>query len=429
MESQEKQRTSFAEVLRNRNFLALWLGQVISQIGDSFTFLALLITVNRLTGSTASMGVMMISLTLPQLVFSFLAGVLVDRMDRKKIMIVSDLLRAILVLAFLSVRSAEQVYVFYIVGFLVSTVSVFFWPAKTAMIPRIVEGEAKLLSANALSQTIRVAAMLIGPALAGFVIASLGASVAFVVDSVTFLASAFAIMTITTGGQTRDEERVGVGMIWRRFSEGVTYMLHDGTVLGIIVTLLVALLGVGAIEVLFVPYLQGEFGIGPEGLGFVQTAQGLGMLLGSVVIGNLASRFRLTRIVALCIAALGLAVAACGLVSQFVFILIGLFVAGLALAPLNAALNTLMQITVPDEKLGRVGSVVDTTMTLSYLISMSGAAFLADAFGMRAVFVASGIITTLSVLPALTMMQEPQATGREALDARPIPSRERIAGA
>jgi len=185
MEAGQQQRASFVDVLRNRDFLALWLGQVISQIGDSFTFLALLITVNQLTGSTASMGLMMISLTLPQLLFSFLAGVIVDHVDRKKIMILSDLLRAVLVLAFLTVRSADQVYIFYIVGFLVSAVSVFFWPAKTAMIPRIVEGEAKLLSANALSQTSRVAAMLTGPALAGFLIAWLGTSVAFMVDSVT----------------------------------------------------------------------------------------------------------------------------------------------------------------------------------------------------------------------------------------------------
>jgi len=410
MEAGQQQRASFVDVLRNRDFLGLWLGQVISQTGDSFTFLALLITVNQLTGSTASMGLMMISLTLPQLLFSFLAGVIVDRVDRKKIMILSDLLRAVLVLAFLTVRSADQVYIFYIVGFLVSTVSVFFWPAKTAMIPRIVEGEAKLLSANALSQTSRVAAMLIGPALAGFLIAWLGTSVAFMVDSVTYLASAIAIMTITTRGETMDQERIGIKMMWQRFTEGFSYMLHNGTVSGIIVTLLVALLGVGAIEVLFVPYLQGEFGAGPEGLGFVQTAQGVGMLVGSVLIGNMASRFRLTRIVAWTIALLGVSVAACGLVSQFAFILIALFFAGLALAPLNAALSTLMQVTVPDDKLGRVGSVVDTSMTLSYLISMSGAAFLADAFGMRTIFVASGIITTLAVIPALIMMKEPETT-------------------
>jgi DHA3 family macrolide efflux protein-like MFS transporter len=409
MGSERSERASFADVLRNRNFLALWLGQVISQIGDSFTFLALLIMVNRLTGSTVSMGMMMISLTLPQLVFSFLAGVIVDRFDRKKIMIFSDLLRGLLVLVFLTVRSAEQIYVFYIVGFLVSAVSVFFWPARTAMIPRIVDGETKLLSANALSQTIRVAAMLIGPALAGFLIAWAGTSVAFVVDSLTYLVSAIAIMTIATGGETIDQERIGVRMIWRRFAEGFSYMLRHSTVLGIIVTGMVALLGIGAIEVLFVPYLQGEFGVGPEGLGFTQTAQGIGMLLGSVLVGNLAARFRLTRVIAWSVALLGVAVAICGLVNHFILILSALFIAGLSLAPLNAALSTLMQTTVPDEKLGRVGSVVDTSITLSYLMSMGGAAFLADTFGMRTVFVVSGIVTALSILPALTMMSEPES--------------------
>jgi MFS family permease len=407
---------SFADVLRNRNFLALWLGQVISQIGDSFTFLALLITVNRLTGSTVAMGMMMISLTLPQLVFSFLAGVVVDRVNRKHVMIFSDLLRGLLVLAFLTVRSAEQVYVFYVVGFLLSSVSVFFAPAKTAMIPRIVEGEDKLLSANALSQTIRVVALLMGPALAGFLIAWAGTAVAFIVDSLSYFISAIAIVTITTSGQTMDEEQIGPRMLGHRLAEGISYTLHNKTVLGIIVTLLVALLGVGAIEVLFVPYLQGEFGAGPQGLGFVQTAQGVGMLVGSALVGNLAARFRLTRIIASSITLLGAALAACGLASQFALILMATFVVGLGLAPLNAALSTLVQVAVPDEKLGRVASVADTTMTLSYLISMGGAAFLADAFGIRTVFVGAGIITALAVLPALTMMKEPETGALGAPD-------------
>ena len=410
-------RASFADVLRNRNFLALWLGQVISQIGDSFTFLALLITVNRLTGSTVAMGMMMISLTLPQLVFSFLAGVVVDRVNRKHVMIISDLLRGLLVLAFLTVRSAEQVYVFYVVGFLLSSVSVFFAPAKTAMIPRIVEGEDKLLSANALSQTIRVVALLIGPALAGFLIAWAGAAVAFIVDSLTYFISAVAIVTITTSGQTVDEEQISVRMLGHRLAEGISYTLHNKTVLGIIVTLLVALLGVGAIEVLFVPYLQREFGVGPEGLGFVQTTQGVGMLVGSLLVGNLAERFRLTRIIACSVALLGSTVALCGVVSQFLLIPLATFGAGLGLAPLNAALSTLIQRTVPNEKLGRVSSVVETTMTLSYLLSMGGAAFLADALGIRAVFIGAGMVTALAVLPALTIMTEPKSGSPHAPDA------------
>jgi DHA3 family macrolide efflux protein-like MFS transporter len=427
MQGHNSERVSFIDVLRNKDFLALWLGQIISQIGDSFTFLALLITVNRLTGSTVAMGIMMISLTLPQLLFSFLAGVIVDRVDRKQVLIISDVLRGVLVLAFLTVRTAEQVYIFYIVGFLLSSVSVFFSPAKTAMIPRIVEGERNLLSANALSQTIRVVALIIGPALAGFAIAWLGATAAFIVDSVTYFASALAILSIRTSGKTADESKVGAAMVWRRVVEGFSYTLHNSTILGIIVTLLVGFLGVGAIEVLFVPYLQGEFGSGAEGVGFVQTAQGLGMLVGSVIVGNLAARFRLTRIIAWSIALLGVAIAACGLASGFVVIPLTTFVAGLSLAPLNASLSTLVQVTVPDEKLGRVGSVIDTTVTVSYLISMSAAAFLADAFGIRTVFVGAGIVTALSIIPALTMMKEPTTSSLRAPESMSQRSTEQLA--
>jgi DHA3 family macrolide efflux protein-like MFS transporter len=429
MQGNGSEKASFADVLRNRNFLALWLGQIISQIGDSFTYLALLITVNRLTGSTVAMGKMMISLTLPPLLLSFVAGSIVDRVDRKHLMIVSDLLRALLVLAFLAVRSAEQVYIFYIVGFLVSSVSLFFSPAKTAMMPRIVESEDRLLTANALSQTVRVVALLIGPALAGFVIGWFGPGVAFVVDSLTFLASAIAILTISTSGSTTDKERVSPTMLWHRLVEGFSYTIRHSTVLGIIITLLVAFLGIGAIEVLFVPYLQAEFGAGPEALGLVQTTQGVGMLVGSVLVGNLAARFRLTRIIAWSIALLGAGVAACGLISQFVLIPVATFVAGLALGPINAALSTLMQVTVPNDKLGRVGSVVNSTTTVSYLISMGGAAFLADALGIRTVFIVAGIITALSVLPALTMMKEPQTrTPGQPAVGRPHPAEYPVEG-
>lgn len=424
MEAASPTRAPFSEVLSNRDFLALWLGQVISQIGDSFTYLALLITVNRLTGSTVAMGFMVISLSLPQLIFSFLAGVVVDRVDRKRVMVVSDLLRGLLVLAFITVRTPEQVYIFYVVGFLLSSAGAFFSPAKTAMIPRIVQGEERLLSANALSQTIRVVALLFGPAMAGFAIAWLGTAPAFVVDSLTYIVSGIAILTISTDGRNVVERRTSLRTIWDQLAEGVSYTVHNNTILGIIVTLMVALLGVGAIEVLFVPYLQGEFGAGSEGLGIVQTAQGIGMLVGSALVGNLAARFRLTRIIAWSVALLGITIACAGLVNQFALIAMVMFVAGLSLAPLNAALSTLMQITVPDDKLGRVSSVVDTTGTVSYLISMSGAAFLAEAMGIRTVFVAAGAITALSLLPALTIMKEPEESALTVSQRDAYPSAE-----
>ncbi len=418
MEESRPTRAPFRDVLRNRDFLALWVGQVISQIGDSFTYLALLITVNRLTGSTMAMGAMVISLSLPPLVFSFLAGVVVDRVDRKKVMVLSDLLRGLLVLAFLTVRSADQIYVFYVVGFLMSSVSVFFSPAKTAMIPRIIQGDDKLLSANALSQTVRVVALLLGPALAGFAIAWVGTGPAFLVDSISYVLSGTAILAIRTDGRNADQERTSLHVLRDRLAEGLSYTAHNSTILGIVVTLLVALLGVGAIEVLFVPFLQGQFGAGPEALGFVQTTQGIGMLLGSALIGSLAARFRLTRIIAWSVALLGAAIAVCGTLNHYALVPLATLVVGLSLAPLNAALSTLMQVAVPDAKLGRVSSVVDTTGTVSYLISMGSAAVLADVIGIRTVFIAAGVITALSVLPALTMMKEPESTAHPAPGAR-----------
>jgi DHA3 family macrolide efflux protein-like MFS transporter len=146
--------------------------------------------------------------------------------------------------------------------------------------------------------------------------------------------------------------------------------------------------------------------------------------LGSALIGNLAARFRLTRIIAWSVALLGLAIAGAGLASQFALIAIAMFVAGLSLAPLNAALSTLMQVTVPDDKLGRVSSVIDTIGTVSYLISMSGAAFLAEAMGIRTVFVAAGVITALSLVPALTMMKEPEESAQPVSQRDTHPSAE-----
>ena len=101
------------DLLRLPDYRRLWLGQVISDFGDSLTNLALLMLVNRLTGSTAAMATMAIALAIPQVTFGLLAGVYVDRYDRRRIMLLSDLLRALLVLGFATVHSADQLWLLY----------------------------------------------------------------------------------------------------------------------------------------------------------------------------------------------------------------------------------------------------------------------------------------------------------------------------
>ena len=136
-----QQNVGVRAVLAIPDFRRLWLGQAISQIGDGLTSLALLIMINRLSGSTTALATMMIVIAVPQLVFGLISGVFVDRWDRKKIMIVSDLLRGALVLGFVLVRRPEDFWIFYVLGFLQAAVGTLFDPAKSAAIPNIVAPE------------------------------------------------------------------------------------------------------------------------------------------------------------------------------------------------------------------------------------------------------------------------------------------------
>jgi len=125
-------KVAYRRLFANKNFTALWLGQMISFVGDYFYWLAVPIMVERLTGSALMVGLSVITTALPMLFLGPVAGVFVDRWDRKRTMIAADVLRALLVLPCLLVRTPDQVWIYYVVGFLMSCVSRFFFPAQNA---------------------------------------------------------------------------------------------------------------------------------------------------------------------------------------------------------------------------------------------------------------------------------------------------------
>jgi MFS family permease len=138
MQQMQSKKVGYGRLLRNRSFVALWVGQTVSFVGDYFQWLAIPIMVERLTGSALMVGLSVISNALPMLLLGPVAGVFVDRWDRKRTMIVADLLRGFLVLLCLLVQRPEQVWIYYVVGFLMSCVSRFFFPAQNAVLPLIV---------------------------------------------------------------------------------------------------------------------------------------------------------------------------------------------------------------------------------------------------------------------------------------------------
>ncbi len=414
---QEKQnggssRTAYGRLFRNRHFVALWLGQTISFIGDYFYMLAVPIMVERLTGSTMMVGLSVISNALPMLLLGPVAGVFVDRWDRKRVMVVSDLLRGALVLLFLTVRTADQVWVYYLVGFLMSCVSRFFFPSQNAALPLLVKDKEDLLAANGLMQMVQTVGLLAGPALAGFAIGLWGEQVAFIFDSVTFLLSAVAIMTVTIPRTTatraaRDGDRWA--SLWSEVREGTDYLFGNQIMLGVLICMTVIQLGLGAINVVWVPYLQRTFGVGAEGLGIVDSAQGGGMVLGGLLLGFLSARIPKRFLIAWGLLMIGFALSGLGLAPTFP-IVIGLsFCIGVILVPIQSALMATMQLAVPDLKRGRVGSALNAITTAAGLISMAAAASLADLVGQRWIYIICGLIVSASGLLGMVVLKEPDS--------------------
>src|SRR5262247_1904380 len=173
---------------RNRSFRQLWLGQVVSQMGDWFDTIALYTIILNLTGSGRDVGLLLVARFVPSFFFGPISGVVADRFSRRTIMIVSDVLRAFVVLGFLFVRRADQLWIIYVLTVFQLGLSTFFEPAKTAVIPSIVS-DRELVAANAISSVTWSVMLTLGAAIGGIITGWFGTNVAFILDALTFALS------------------------------------------------------------------------------------------------------------------------------------------------------------------------------------------------------------------------------------------------
>jgi MFS transporter, DHA3 family, macrolide efflux protein len=406
----------YRHLFSNRNFVALWVGQMLSFLGEYFNMLAIPILINRLTGSAMMVGFSMIANAIPSLLLGPLAGVFVDRWDRRKVMIISNLLRAALVLCLLTIHSVEQVWVFYVIGFLNACISQFFLPARGATLPLIITDKSDLLAANGLMQIIQMVGLLAGPGLAGFAIGLWGEKVAFIANSLGYLCSAAAVMTMrvphTTPGISNG---YSVRAVLADLREGLTFLFTSRVMMGVMICLSVAMLGIGGINVVWVPYLQRTFGIGAVGLGIVDSAQGAGMLVSGLALGFLAGRLRKSLMGSVGLMVIGVFFGLMGYSPLFPMIVVESFFAGLFLVPVQSALSTIQQLAVPDLKRGRVGSSMNAVTTVATLLSMAFASFFGEKIGLRNVYLVIGVFIVLSGILGFSLLQDPKEPVSQAL--------------
>ncbi len=414
-------RATLRAALSNPDFRALWIGLLVSQVGDSFMLIATLDIIQRLTDSSLALGAMGVSIGLPTLLFGLIAGVFVDRLNRKLAMIVSDVVRGFAVLAILTVRSPDQIWVLFVVGFVMGSMGIFFAPARNAVLPSIVSEEL-LLPANTLVQGTQVVSMALGPTLAGLVVGWFGTSFAFAFDSLTFFVSAAAIATISITHKRADEGKASVEVVWTQLKEGLNFIRRSRTILNVSMTAGIAMLGLGSIIVLGVRYLNQELGIGATGFGFLVSVLGVGMVAGGLLVGNYASNVRTSVVVSGGMGTLGLALVGFAMAPDFTLVLAMAFVIGACMVASRAAIAALLQAIVPDEKRGRVESAVNTIISAASTLSMGVAGFLGDLLGLRMVFGLAGVVTLVAAGMAFYVLREPEVIPEAAWEAEVAPT-------
>jgi DHA3 family macrolide efflux protein-like MFS transporter len=394
------------DLLKIRDYRYLWTGQIISDIGDSMTNLALLLLVNHLTGSTAALATMAIMLALPSLTFGLFAGVIVDRADRKRVMILSDILRGLFVLGFILVDSPQKVWLLFGIGFIQAAIATFFNPARGALIPNIVPKEG-LLSANSISQTSRIIFGLIGTGLAGFIIGKFGKYwIIFAVDGLTFALSMLMISRIQFTHQVgAQKEPINIKLIISELGEGLKLTFTNRILTGAIIAFAVTMLGIGAVNVLLVPLLINDLMVPETSFVAIEFSQVAGMVLAGALVAILASRLKPTTILAVALILLGIDVALMSMPTQVWHIMIILFFAGIFITPIQASGSTIIQTAVPDEVRGRTGSANNALITTAQLVSMGLAGLLADKLGARTVFVLGGAMVALAGFVAILIFR------------------------
>ncbi len=401
------------ELLQIRDYRYLWTAQVASDFGDNLTFLSLMFLVQRLTGSTVALATLMVVVTAPSLVFSVVSGVYVDRFDRRKMMVVSDFLRAVLVLGFVFVRSEELLPLLYTVAFAQAAIGTLFNPARSALLPRIV-GEDRLLAANSVSQTSRVVFNVLGTTAAGLLAAvSDTFAPAFIIDSLTFLVSAVLIIRIRTSGAAEKEH---VGKAWEDMKSGFRVMVSSRPLRAVLVAAAVAMLGLGATNVLLVPFIVEDLMLSEAFFGLIEFAQVLAMVIAGSVIALIAGRLRPGALVSLGLLGVGLTIGLLSLPTELWQVLIILFMAGLSVAPTQAGVSTLTQTLIPDDMRGRVGGALNALISGATILSMGLAGVAAAGIGVRNVFLMSGLITGAAGILAWVMLK--------GVDERPVGSAE-----
>lgn len=412
---------------QNRNFRYSWISQVISEVGDHFNNIAVFSLALATTRSGLVVSGVMLARAVSVVLAAPVAGVVLDRFDRRTVMIASDLVRAVVAMAFIATIDEPRPWLLYTLSALLMFASPFFTSGRSAILPSIASAD-ELHTANSLTQTTQWTTLTIGTIAAGFSAAAFGYEAAFVLNSVSFLGSAWAIWQVSLGAIHTHEGHEGAheghkGRLdpkevrsrdlrvplrdlrgWgglHVYVDGLRYMRREPLLLGI------ALLGVGwasgggAAQILFSVFGELVFNRGPAGIGILWGSAGFGLIVGGVIAHRVGPRLSFTsykRVVALCYLIHGAAYVLFSQAARFEVALAWIAVSRAAVA-ISSVLNwSLLLRHVAHDYRGRVFATNESLVWSTMMLSMLAAGLASQSFDPRTIGAASGILSSCTAI-------------------------------
>jgi DHA3 family macrolide efflux protein-like MFS transporter len=392
--SQAAPAPSVLSVFKRRDFSLLWLAQLISTAGSSLTDLAAGIWVYQETGSALAVGLTLMATAVPSLFVGLLAGVYVDRHDRKRIMIATCLIQAVIVAIIALTVQIDSVIGLYALLLLNAGVKQFFDPAHDSLIPEMASDE-ELSAANAYLSIASFGSTAIGFALAGLLASTVGVTLAFVIDAVTFVVAAGLIALMGTYKMPEPDEDASVAVIVANLKSGMSVLFNTPIIRSLFVVGAFMFVAFGLWNVLLLPFSIRELGATEFEYGLQEGLTSVGFVVGSLLMARFSRLLPEPAWIVVSLVGMGVTGIAYALSTEIGPAIFFVSLSGLLQPPSSVSRSVLLQRHTPREMRGRVFSAFYVMRDVIFLIGMAGAG-LADVVDIRLMIIFASVLLFVS---------------------------------
>jgi len=389
-----KEGESFIKVLSNRSFLALWFSQLTSQLADRIFVYVLMILAYNLTKSNLGVSVPLLAFGIPSVLFGPLAGVFVDKWNRKVILSVTSLIRGLLLLLIVPLIG-QSLSLIFLVSFLIYTATQFFAPAESASIPELVK-KKDLIVANSLFMITWMASSVIGFGLGAPLVNYFGNEGTFVFAAVLYFVAAAAIVVIPI--KKIKGVKYTKGTIKKELLFGLEFIRRNNVVLFSLLKLFVATSAIAVLSLLAISYAKEVLGIGAQNFGYLILAVGAGMFVGMLFLDRLRRYLSKGMIVVISFILSGIILILMGKVTEIKMAIFLIFLLGVGNLFITSSIQTILHQKIPRKIRGRVFGVQNMMINSAFVFPVIIAGFIADMYGVGFALSLLGVVVALTGL-------------------------------